>query len=98
MASSWLQALLQINIKQRLKINWCKNKETDSPSGIYRNEVTGDMLTMKGELWKKKKMGLLFLGSGTPTFRLGLLLFIKVEPGTPAFKILERILGPVVQS
>ena len=52
------------------------------------------MLTIKGESWKKKKkkMGLLFLGSGTPTFWLGLLLFIKRESRTPTFKILVRTL------
>ena len=37
-------------------------------------------------------MGLLFLGSGTPTFWLGLLLFIKWESRTPTFKILVRTL------
>ena len=37
-------------------------------------------------------MGLLFLGSGTPTFWLGLLLFIKRESRTPTFKILVRTL------
>ena len=41
---------------------------------------------------KKKKMGLLFLESGTPTFWLGLLLFIKRESRTPTFKILVRTL------
>ena len=41
---------------------------------------------------KKKKMGLLFWGSGTPTFWLGLLLFIKRESWTPTFKILVRTL------
>ena len=37
-------------------------------------------------------MGLLFWGSGTPTFWLGLLLFIKRESRTPNFKILVRTL------
>ena len=37
-------------------------------------------------------MGLLFWGSGTPTFWLGLLLFIKRESRTPTFKILVRTL------
>ena len=41
---------------------------------------------------KKKKMGLLFRGSGTPTFWLGLLLFTKRESRTPTFKILVRTL------
>ena len=41
---------------------------------------------------KKKKMGLLFWGSGTPTFWLGLLLFTKRESRTPTFKILVRTL------
>ena len=37
-------------------------------------------------------MGLLFLESGTSTFWLGLLLFIKRESRTPTFKILVRTL------
>ena len=37
-------------------------------------------------------MGLLFWGSGTPTFWLGLLLFTKRESRTPTFKILVRTL------
>ena len=41
---------------------------------------------------RKKKMGLLFWGSGTPTFWLGLLLFTKRESRTPTFKILVRTL------
>ena len=73
----------------------CGNKET--ALGIYRNEVTRAMLTIKGDLWekkkkKKKKMGLLFWGSGTPTFWLGFLLFIKGESQIPAFKMLVRTL------
>ena len=40
-----------------------------------------------------KKMGLLFFGSGTPIFWLGLLLFIKRESRTPTFKILVRTLS-----
>ena len=61
MTTSWLHALLGIthNAKHHKKV--CENKETDSPSGIYRmklpgtcslskeNEVTGDMLNIKGE-------------------------------------------------
>ena len=62
MTTSWLHAVLGIthNAKHHKKV--CENKETDSPSGIYRmklpgtcslskeNEVTGNMLTIKGEL------------------------------------------------
>ena len=61
MTTSWLHALLGIihNAKHHKKIS--ENKEIDSPSGIYRmklpgtcllskeKEVTGDMLTIKGE-------------------------------------------------
>ena len=105
MTTSWLHALLGIthNAKHHTKV--CENKETDSPPGIYRmklpgtcslskeNEVTGDMLNIKGESKKKKKkMGLLIWGSGTPTFWLGLLLFTKRESRTPTFKILVRTL------
>ena len=39
-------------------------------------------------------MGLLFWGSGTPTFWLGLLLLTKRESRTPTFKILVRTLSP----
>ena len=45
---------------------------------------------------KKKKIGLLFLGSRTPTFWLGLLLFIKRESRTPTFKILVRTLSDMI--
>ena len=86
MTTSWLHALLGIthNAKHHKKV--CENKETDPPSGIYRmklpgtcslskeNEVTGNMLTIKGESWKKKN-GTPILGewdsyflAGTPTF------------------------------
>ena len=42
---------------------------------------------------KKKKNGTpIFWGSGTPTFWLGLLLFIKRESRTPTSKILVRTL------
>ena len=41
----------------------------------------------------KKKMGLLFWGSGTLTFWLGVLLFIKRESQTPTFKIQVRTLS-----
>ena len=73
----------------------CENKETDSPSGINRVKLPGTCSLLKEsheKKKKKKKMGLLFLGSGTPTFWLGLLLFIKRESQTPTFKILVRTL------
>ena len=54
---------------------------------------TCSLLKESHEKKKKKKMGLLFLGSGTPTFWLGLLLFIKRESQTPTFKILVRTLS-----
>ena len=96
MTTSWLHALLGIthNAKHHKKV--CENKETDSSSGIYRmklpgtcslskeNEVTGNMLTIKGELSNRehahyqrrvmgKKNGTPILGdsyflAGTPTF------------------------------
>ena len=69
----------------------CENMETDSPSGINRMKLAGTCSLLK-ESHEKKKMGLLFLGSGTPTFWLGLLLFIKRESRTPTFKILVRTL------
>ena len=53
MTTSWLHALLGIIYKAETKIslkkkNVSENKETDSPSSIYRM-FTGDMLTIKGE-------------------------------------------------
>ena len=74
----------------------CENKETDSPSGINRMKLAGTCSLLKEsheKIKKNKKMGLLFLGSGTPTFWLGLLLFIKRESRTPTFKILVRTLA-----
>ena len=71
----------------------CENKETDSPSGINRMKLAGTCSLLKESHEKSKKMGLLFLGSGTPTFWLGLLLFIKRESRTPTFKILLRTLA-----
>ena len=77
----------------------CENKETDSPFGINRMKLAGTCSLLKeSHEKKKKKMGLLFLGSGTPTFWLGLLLFIKRESRTPTFKILVRTLNGVMRS
>ena len=61
----------------------CKNKETDSPSGTctYRSEVTGDMLTIKGESWKKKKK------NGTPIFWEWDSYFLK--KGSPGLLLLK---------
>ena len=71
----------------------CENKETDSPSDIYRMKLPGTCsLSKEKKKKKKKKMGLLFWGSGTPAFWLGLLLF-KKKSQTPTFKILVRTLG-----
>ena len=75
--------------KQKQKV--CENKETDSPFDINRVKLAGTCSLLK-ESHGKKKMGLQFLGSGTPTFWLGLLLFIKRESRTPTFKILVRTL------
>ena len=107
MTTSWLHALLGIihNAKHHKKV--CENKGIDSPSDIYRMKLLGTCsLSKENELLgtcslskeshekkkKKKKMGLLFWGSGTPTFWLGLLLFTKRESRTPTFKILVRTL------
>ena len=94
MTTSWLHALLGIihNAKHHKKVS--ENKETDSPSGIYRMKIPGTCSLSKEshKKKKKKKMGLLLWGSGTPTFWLGLLLFIKKESQTPTFKILVRTL------
>ena len=68
-----------------------ENKETESPSGIYRMKLPGKLLKESHEN-NPKKTGLLFLGSGTPTFWLGLLHFILGESGTPTCKILVRTL------
>ena len=70
-----------------------ENKETDSPSGIYRVKLPGTCLLInKSHEKKKKKMGLLFVGSGTPTFWLGFLLFINGKSRIPTLKILVRTL------
>ena len=81
MTTSWLHALLGIihNAEHHKKI--CENKETDSPSGIYRMKLPGTCSLSK-ESHEKKKMRLLFWGSGTPTLWLGLLLFIKRVPNS----------------
>ena len=79
---------MQSTIKKYMKI-----MKMDSPSGIYRMKLPGTCsLSKESHEKKKKKMGLLFWGSGTPTFWLGLLLFTKRESRTPTFKILVRIL------
>ena len=87
MTTSWLHALLGIihNAKHHKKV--CENKEIDSPSGIYRMKLTGTCslskenevmgtCSLSKESHEKKKIGLLFWGSGTLTFWLGLLLFM----------------------
>ena len=66
---------------------YVKNKETDSPSGIYRMKLLGTCSLSK-ESWEKKKKK-----NGTPILGgMGLLLFIKRESRTPTFKILVRTL------
>ena len=91
MTTSWLHALLGIIHNAKHHKTVCENKETDSPSDIYRMKLLGTCSLSK-ESHEKKKMGLLFWGSGTPTFWLGLLLFTKRESLTPTFKILVRTL------
>ena len=101
--TSWLHTLLGIihNAKHHKKVY--ENKEIDSPSGIYRMKLHAHYqrrmkllgtCSLSKESHEKKKiiMGLLFWGSGTPTFWLGLLLFTKRESRTPTFKILVRTL------
>ena len=94
MTTSLLHTLLGIihNAKHHKKV--CENKETDSPSGIYRMKLPGTCSLSRRVLKKKKKKkkGLQFWGSETPTFWLGLLLFTKRESQSPNFKILVRTL------
>ena len=75
MTTSWLHALLGIihNAKHHKKV--CENKETDSPSGIYRMKLPGTCSLSKESHEKKKKNGTSILGewdsyflAGTPTF------------------------------
>ena len=62
MSNSWLHALLRIIHKAETKISWkkkiykkiCENKETDSPSGIYRLKLPGTCLLLKESHEKKK--------------------------------------------
>ena len=85
--------------KQKKTQKVCENKETDSPSSINRMKLAGTCSLLKESHEKKKKkkrMGLLFLGSVTPTFWLGLLRFIKRESRTPTFKILVRTLLDII--
>ena len=69
MTTSWLHALLGIthNAKHHKKV--CENKETDSPSGIYRMKLPGTCSL------SKESHGTPVLGewdsyflAGTPTF------------------------------
>ena len=64
---------------------------------INRMKLAGTCSLLKEchEKKKIKKNGTPILGSGTPTFWLGLLLFIKRESRTPTFKILVRTLNEV---
>ena len=80
MTTSWLHAFLGIihNANHHKKV--CENKETDSPSGIYRMKLPGTCSLAK-ENHEKKKMGLLFWGSGTPYFLAGTPTFYKRSPG-----------------
>ena len=77
MTTSWLHALLGIihNAKHHKKV--CENKETDSPSGIYRMKLPGTCSLSKEshEKKKKKKNRTPIFGewdsyflAGTPTF------------------------------
>ena len=67
MTTSWLHTLLGIihNAKHHKKV--CENKETDSPSGIYRMGFQGHAHYQR-RVMKKKKNGSYFGG-------VGLLLF-----------------------
>ena len=90
MTTSWLHTHYYIIIihkaKQRPKSvgkkkktqKVCENKETDSPFGINRMKLAGTCSLLKeSHEKKKKKMGLLFLGSGTPYFLAGTPTFYK---------------------
>ena len=71
MTTSWLHALLGIihNAKHHKKV--CENKETDSPSGIYRMKLPGTCSLSKEshEKQTKKKHGTpIYFLAGTPTF------------------------------
>ena len=91
--------------KKNKKQKVCENKETNSPSGINRVKLAGTCSLLKESHEKKKKKNgtpifgewdSYFLGSGTPTFWLVLLLFIKRESRTPTFKILVRTLSIII--
>ena len=76
MTTSWLHALLGItyNAKHHKKV--CENKETDSPSGIYRMKLPGTCSLSKESYEKKKKKNETpvlgewdsYFLAGTPTF------------------------------
>ena len=76
MTTSWLHALLGIihNAKHHKKV--FENKETNSPSGIYRMKLPGTCsLSKENQKKKNKKNGTPILGewdsyflAGTPTF------------------------------
>ena len=55
MTTSWLHALLGLihNAKHHKKV--CENKETDSPSGIYRMKLPGTCSLSKESHEKKEK-------------------------------------------
>ena len=66
------------------------SKENELLGTCSLSKESHEKKTKKKE--RKKKKGLLFWGSGTPIFWLGLLLFTKRESRTPTFKILVRTL------
>ena len=93
MTTTWLHALLGIthNAKHHKKV--CENKETDSPSGIYRmklsgtcslskeNEVTGGHAQYQRRVIKKKKWDSYFGGVGLLLFGWDSYFLQKRSPG-----------------
>ena len=87
MTTSWLHALLEIihNVKHHTKVR--ENKETDSPSGIYRMKLLGTSSLSKESHEKKKKKWDSYFGG------VGLLLFgwdsYFLQKGIPGLLLLK---------
>ena len=96
MTNSWLQTLLRIIQKAETKISWkkkkvCENKETDSPSGVYRMKLPGTCSLLKES--HENKWDSYFGGVGLLLFGWDSYFFLKRESRTPNFKILVRTLA-----
>ena len=103
MTTSWLHTLLGIIPKAEIKLIIKKQNKNNTKKRVKIRKLilhpvlielsyrTCLLLKERPEKKKKKKkMGLLFLGSGTPTFKI-----LKEESRTPTFKILVRTLREV---